>query len=54
MPDRYIPACAGEARVKTAPASIYPVHPRVCGGSVHRMPSPLASRGTSPRVRGKR
>ena len=51
---RYIPACAGEARGGGGSHGQSPVHPRVCGGSCCHRPliSPLA--GTSPRVRGKR
>ena len=51
---RFIPACAGNARSPFRPASIYPVHPRVCGerriGGQHRE----QAAGSSPRVRGTR
>ena len=50
---RYIPACAGEARCRRPRRRPGRVHPRVCGGSDCRRRIGLATRGTSPRVRGK-
>ena len=51
---RLIPACAG----KTSPSPANPrrtrAHPRVCGENRAHRASPFASRGSSPRVRGKR
>ena len=54
---RYIPACAGEARTALVPTMASGVHPRVCGGSLGgRRRFGVAGEpraGTSPRVRGK-
>ena len=52
--ERFIPACAGNARLHRGPVTKRPVHPRVCGerhfgsGRSFRLP------GSSPRVRGTR
>ncbi len=49
---RFIPACAGNARVYARAPCPWSVHPRVCG---ERAESPLdfnSLRGSSPRVRG--
>ena len=50
---RYIPACAGEARLSSATTTATKVHPRVCGGSRRRYVTTHSLEGTSPRVRGK-
>ena len=52
LPERSIPACAGEpARGLTAqPAS--KVYPRVCGGTVFNIVCAVGDTGLSPRVRG--
>ena len=47
-----IPACAGKPTAIRTSTRSSGVHPRVCGEAAHRMPTPLASRGPSPRVRG--
>ena len=51
---RSIPACAGEAFIRLSPVSGWGVYPRVCGGSLLCGGVAAASRGLSPRVRGKR
>ena len=50
--DRFIPACAGNARQPSASRSQTAVHPRVCGE--RRLPRDVHSQddGSSPRVRG--
>ena len=53
-PERYIPACAGEAGFICARPSAGKVHPRVCGGSGFKIAASIGDPGTSPRVRGKR
>ena len=50
---RSIPACAGEARVRSPSPRPAGVHPRVCGGSRPPPSAQLSSSGPSPRVRGK-
>ena len=47
-----IPACAGEPRAGSLPGSAGGVYPRVCGGTILRIPSGAAGKGLSPRVRG--
>ena len=49
-----IPACAGKTRSSRRPARNCPAHPRVCGENLTSTPTLLATRGSSPRVRGKR
>ncbi len=49
----FIPACAGESRGSRWPGSQPRVHPRVCGGKCVPACSTIATRGSSPRVRGK-
>ena len=51
---RSIPACAGEATPQEHTTREVEVYPRVCGGSSAPSSSAPASRGLSPRVRGKR
>ena len=51
--NRYIPACAGEARNAKGLSYGLQVHPRVCGGSPPSVAQPPNQAGTSPRVRGK-
>ena len=53
-PQRSIPACAGEARVKVGDGLMGAVYPRVCGGSVQTPIGRRQNEGLSPRVRGKR
>ena len=52
LPDRFIPACAGNAARSHHQGGPLPVHPRVCG---ERPDSPIRQNvdiGSSPRVRG--
>ena len=49
---RFIPACAGNARRRRATGRRRAVHPRVCGERSKAHVAELASRGSSPRVRG--
>ena len=51
---RYIPACAGETPMRPLYAQQGQVHPRVCGGNPPTSRRGDGSKGTSPRVRGKR
>ena len=51
---RSIPACAGEARLCVLSGVANAVYPRVCGGSLMRLPEGSKVIGLSPRVRGKR
>ena len=51
---RSIPACAGETPLKSLPALMLAVYPRVCGGNIGRRRRQGKRRGLSPRVRGKR
>ena len=54
-PDRgSIPACAGETSTGRRRCRPVRVYPRVCGGNSSRSQMASASRGLSPRVRGKR
>ena len=47
-----IPACAGEPADSGVTPSPCWVYPRVCGGTLHIVLSPLYLSGLSPRVRG--
>ena len=49
----YIPARAGEARLRERPCQRPAVHPRACGGSPRFACNAVNTSGTSPRVRGK-
>ena len=49
-----IPARAGETNVAGSSVPTLRVHPRACGGNGRRVAPSMASRGPSPRVRGKR
>ena len=51
---RLIPACAGKTSVANARHYIQRAHPRVCGENSLVSARNSASRGSSPRVRGKR
>ena len=51
---RSIPACAGEPHGALLSALLYPVYPRVCGGTLLTAAPLRASCGLSPRVRGNR
>ncbi len=50
--DRFIPACAGNARSSTRRASPRPVHPRVRGERVLMLIAHCCPIGSSPRARG--
>ena len=52
LPDRFIPACAGNAASSSARAGRTPVHPRVCGERARFFLPPWQFYGSSPRVRG--
>ena len=54
MADRFIPACAGNARPAIPGGSVKPVHPRVCGERHRWRQIPAPTCGSSPRVRGTR
>ena len=49
---RFIPACAGNASLRSSALSRRSVHPRVCGERETGDVRHLATRGSSPRVRG--
>ena len=49
---RFIPACAGNAHLRPAPAKPAPVHPRVCGERRSTATTTQPKCGSSPRVRG--
>ena len=49
---RFIPACAGNAIPPSAVQVTVPVHPRVCGERIFRVPDRKVFIGSSPRVRG--
>ena len=49
---RSIPACAGEPSLRMSSPPLFPVYPRVCGGTVKQQRSPRRLSGLSPRVRG--
>ena len=51
-PVRFIPACAGNSLVSSAPVYWAPVHPRVCGELRAAATATEAYHGSSPRVRG--
>ncbi len=52
--DRFIPACAGNARPRASPGPSTTVHPRVCGERTAPCMNPPQFCGSSPRVRGTR
>ena len=49
---RFIPACAGNSTAANVRRWRPPVHPRVCGELSAARSPPMASAGSSPRVRG--
>ena len=52
LPQRFIPACAGNSdRPVSFPVDV-PVHPRVCGEQYSSVPVRSDAHGSSPRVRG--
>ena len=51
---RFIPACAGNARVLATPLDLTTVHPRVCGERANYQTESQRRTGSSPRVRGTR
>ena len=51
---RLIPACAGKTLGITGTRSVSPAHPRVCGENTIFAPETPYTKGSSPRVRGKR
>ncbi len=53
-PERFIPACAGNASARQTIRVIAAVHPRVCGERRCRSLSRRIGCGSSPRVRGTR
>ena len=54
LPQRSIPACAGEPIEPVAVNDAQGVYPRVCGGTRHHMELSSRISGLSPRVRGNR
>ena len=50
--ERFIPACAGNARARAIRGRARPVHPRVCGERFYIGAMDGRGRGSSPRVRG--
>ena len=52
--NRLIPAHAGKTRIGEAIHSSGRAHPRACGENPHTADTARASRGSSPRMRGKR
>ena len=52
VPNRFIPACAGNAPASPCSGKCCPVHPRVCGERAESQRPPRAFIGSSPRVRG--
>ncbi len=54
QPERFIPACAGNARWRCTTHSRRPVHPRVCGERIGELTRGGELAGSSPRVRGTR
>ena len=52
IPERSIPACAGEPRTPALPTKATRVYPRVCGGTATEAGEARAREGLSPRVRG--
>ena len=51
-PDRFIPACAGNASRISATCSATPVHPRMCGERFCRTANVSRQSGSSPHARG--
>ena len=51
---RLIPACAGKTRVEASDRRAVTAHPRVCGENTHSRVLGTLTKGSSPRVRGKR
>ena len=51
-PTRFIPACAGNTRVKVSAIGADSVHPRVCGEHNSKQQRSITCGGSSPRVRG--
>ncbi len=51
-PDRFIPACAGNRRLRATPSPPDTVHPRVCGEQSTSSITSCICAGSSPRVRG--
>ena len=51
---RFIPAHAGNTPVRRSGALVRPVHPRACGEHQEKHLRLMASRGSSPRMRGTR
>ena len=51
---RSIPACAGEPHGLRASQRLFPVYPRVCGGTLSPRCDSCQPVGLSPRVRGNR
>ena len=52
LPDRSIPACAGEPGQRAGGVKVARVYPRVCGGTRITIGGKMSSGGLSPRVRG--
>ena len=52
LPQRFIPACAGNSRKPLGIDLHESVHPRVCGEQRKVLPSQYVNVGSSPRVRG--
>ena len=51
---RSIPACAGEPNPQPRRGGMVTVYPRVCGGTMGKIPHNPKFLGLSPRVRGNR
>ena len=49
-----IPACAGKTGSPSARPGLWAAHPRVCGENITQVSPVMSSKGSSPRVRGKR
>ena len=49
---RFIPACAGNRKIRSAAVRLTSVHPRVCGEQDSGLGAPGRRPGSSPRVRG--
>ncbi len=52
LPQRFIPACAGNSRQRSTPHLHQSVHPRVCGEQKDPICRSFRQDGSSPRVRG--